>query len=53
MKCFPIISSLKYTVNSNFYLIQNKTWPTNDFELTMPNLYFFGANQQTLFIKSV
>ena len=25
--------------NSNFHLIQRKTLPTNDFELTGPNLY--------------
>ena len=36
---FPNISCLKYTVNSNFHLIRSKTLPTNDFELTVPNLY--------------
>ena len=30
---------LKCTVNSNFHLIRSKTLPTNDFELTVPNLY--------------
>ena len=35
---FPIILCLKYTVNSNFRLIRSKTWPTNDFELTVPDL---------------
>ena len=35
---FPNISCLKYTVNSNFYLIRSKTLPTNDFELTVPDL---------------
>ena len=34
----PIISCLKYTVNSNFHLIRSKTLPTNDFELTVPDL---------------
>ena len=34
----PNISCLKYTVNSKFHLIQSKTLPTNDFELTVPDL---------------
>ena len=38
VKCFPIISCLKCTVNSNFHLIRSKTLPMNDFELTMPDL---------------
>ena len=36
---FPNIACLKYTVNSNFHLIRSKTWLTNDFELTVPDLY--------------
>ena len=36
---FPNIPCLKYTVNSNFHLIRSKTLPTNDFELTVPDLY--------------
>ena len=36
---WPNTSCLKYTVNSNFYLIRSKTLPTNDFELTVPDLY--------------
>ena len=36
---FPNISCLKCTVNSNFHLIRRKTLPTNDFELTVPDLY--------------
>ena len=32
------IPCLKYTVNSNFHLIRIKTLPTNDFELTVPDL---------------
>ena len=36
---FPNISCLKCTVNSNFHLIRSKILPTNDFELTVPNLY--------------
>ena len=36
---FPNISCLKCTVNSNFHLIRSKTLPTNDFELTVPDLY--------------
>ena len=36
---FPNIPCLKCTVNSNFHLIRSKTLPTNDFELTVPNLY--------------
>ena len=35
-----IISCLKCTVNSNFHLIRSKTLPTNDFELTVPDLYY-------------
>ena len=35
---FPNISCLKCTVNSNFHLIRSKILPTNDFELTVPNL---------------
>ena len=35
---FPNISSLKCTINSNFYLIRSKTLPTNDFELAVPDL---------------
>ena len=35
----PNIWCLKYTVNSNFHLIRSKTLPTNDFELTVPDLY--------------
>ena len=35
----PNISCLKCTVNSNFHLIRSKTLLTNDFELTVPNLY--------------
>ena len=38
---FPNIPCLKYTVNSNFRLIQSKTLPTNDFELTVPDLYIY------------
>ena len=38
---FPAISCLKCTVNSNFYLIRSKTLLTNDFELTVPNLYWY------------
>ena len=36
---FPNIPYLKYTVKSNFHLIRSKTLPTNDFELTVPDLY--------------
>ena len=36
---FPNIPCLKYTVNSNFHLIRSKFVPTNDFELTVPDLY--------------
>ena len=36
---FPNISCLKCTVNSNFHLIRSKTLLTNDFELTVLNLY--------------
>ena len=36
---FPNIWCLKYTVKSNFHLIRSKTLLTNDFELTVPDLY--------------
>ena len=36
---FPNILYLKCTVNSNFHLIRSKTLLTNDFELTVPDLY--------------
>ena len=44
---FPNIPCLKCTVNLNFHLIRSKILPTNDFELTVPDLYlnwrkFFG-----------
>ena len=35
---FPNIPCLKCTVNSNFHLVRSKTLPTNDFELTVPDL---------------
>ena len=39
------IPYLKCTVNSNFHLIWSKTLPTNDFELTVPDLYtLLGLN---------
>ena len=38
---FPNISCLKCTVNLNFHLIRRKILLTNDFELTVPNLYYF------------
>ena len=38
---FPNTSCLKYTVNLNFHLIRSKTLLTNDFELTVPDLYKF------------
>ena len=36
---FPNIPCLKYTVNLKFHFIRKKTLPTNDFELTVPDLY--------------
>ena len=39
---FPNIPYLKYTVNSNFHLI--RTLLTNDFELTVPDLYLYLNN---------
>ena len=41
---FPNISCLKCTVNSNFHLIRSKTLLTNDFELTVPDLYYNTNN---------
>ena len=43
---FPNIPCLKYTVNSNFHLIRSKTLLTNDFELTVPDLYKFTGNNK-------
>ena len=42
VKCFPIISCFKGTVNSYFHLFRRKSLPTKDFELTMPLLQFFS-----------
>ena len=39
---FPNIPCLKCTVNSNFHLIRSKTLPTNDFELTVSDLYLIN-----------
>ena len=38
VKCFPIISYLKCMVISYFHLFRRKSLPTNDFELTVPDL---------------
>ena len=51
---FANISCLKCTVNSNFHLIRSKTLPTNDFELTVPDLYRFYSEshlQQVRFLR--
>ena len=37
---FPITSCLKCTVNSFIHLIRSKSLLTNDFELTVPDLYY-------------
>ena len=42
---FPITSCLKCAVNSSFHLIQSKFLPTNDFELTVPNLYIYSIRK--------
>ena len=47
---FRNISCLKCTVNSNFHLIRNKTLLTNDFELTVPNLYIASNKYHTLLV---
>ena len=39
VKAYPIISCSKCTVNSYFHLFQRKSLPTNDFELTVSDLY--------------
>ena len=46
---FSNIPCLKYTVNSNFHLIRSKTLPTNDFELTVPNLYVHWLRSGSIF----
>ena len=38
LECFPIISCLKYMVNSYFHLLRRESLLANDFELTMPDL---------------
>ena len=43
VKCFPIISCLKCMVNSYFHLFRRKSLPTNDFELTVPDLKRFWS----------
>ena len=50
---FPNISCLKCTVNSKFHLIRSKTLLTNDFELTVPNLYHLFYHQFFLFSECV
>ena len=40
---FPNIPCLKCTVNSNFHLIRSKILPTNDFKLTVPDLYYIAV----------
>ena len=35
------------TVNSNFHLIRSKTLPTNDFELTVPDLYTVTSTEES------
>ena len=47
---FPNISCLKCTVNSNFHFIRSKTLLTNDFELTVPDLY--RENHPSLYTRS-
>ena len=37
--CYRLGTVNLNTVNSNFHLIQGKTLLTNDFELTVPDLY--------------
>ena len=39
VKCFPIISCLKCMLNSYFHLFRRKSLPTNDFKVTMPELW--------------
>ena len=43
VKCFPVISCLKCMVNSYFHLFRRKSLPTNDFELTVPELKRFWS----------
>ena len=54
MKCFPIISCLKCTVNSYFHLFRRKSLPTNDFELTVPAIatcYFLSCLREVFFVS--
>ena len=48
----PNISCLKCTVNSNFHLIRSKTLLTNDFELTVPNLYSVPTSRRFSYLPS-
>ena len=46
VKCFPFISCLKCTVNSNFHLIRRKSLLMNDFKLTVSDLYKRNKEQK-------
>ena len=46
VKSFSTISCLNCTVNSNFHLFRSKSLPTNDFELTMPDLYYIAISKR-------
>ena len=52
-KCFPIISCLKCTVNLYFYLFRKQFLSTNDFELTVPDLYHFCVSLSVCYIISI
>ena len=46
---FLSISCLKCTVNSYFHLIRNKSLLTNDFDLTVPDLYMKDCMSAALY----
>ena len=47
---FPFISCLKCAVYSYFHLFRWKSLPTNDFELTVPDLYLFTRKNRETYI---
>ena len=50
VKCFPIISCLKYTVNSYFHLFRRKSLPTKDLTVVP---YVSNANQPVSILISL
>ena len=45
---FPIISCLKCMINLYFHSFRRKSLPMNDFELTVPDLYWYSCIAESL-----